>query len=66
MSLRTPTPLGYGTFTRFLTLEVIKVALTKDQMGTTDTGRKRISSGKIDKHSEILQPLKDTVLLKTD
>jgi len=48
-------PLGYGTSTRFLTLEVIEVALTKDQMGTTDIGakgNKGTSSRKTDKHSQ--------------
>ena len=29
MSLRTPTPLGYGNSTRFLTLEAIETALNK-------------------------------------
>jgi len=33
MSLRTPTPPGYGNSTRSLTLEAIKVALTKDRTG---------------------------------
>jgi len=51
-------PRGYGNSTRFLTLEAIEVALTKDQTGNTDTGRKRnegISSGKIGKYSQISQ-----------
>jgi len=40
MSLKTPTPPGYGNSTHFLTLEAIEVTLTKDQTGNTDIGRK--------------------------
>jgi len=51
-------PPGYGSSTRFLTLEAIEVAVTKDQIGNTDIGRKGNEgtlSGKTGKYSQILQ-----------
>jgi len=56
MSLRTPTPPGYGNSTRSLTLEAIEVALAKDQARNTDVDRKEtkevVNMG-TSKHSEI-------------
>jgi len=43
--------------TRSLTLETIKVALTKNQIGNTDVGKKETKEGEnkgISKYSEIL------------
>jgi len=57
MSLRTPTPPGYGNSTRSLTLEAIEVALTKDQTWNTDVSRKETKEGAnigISKYSEAL------------
>jgi hypothetical protein len=56
MSRRTPTPLGYGNSTHFLTLEVIEVVLTKDRARDTNVGTKRnkgTSSGKTNKQLTI-------------
>jgi len=50
-------PPGYVNSTRSLTLEAIEVALTKDQTGNTNVGRKETkedANNGISKYSEIL------------
>jgi hypothetical protein len=57
MAAAATTAPSYGNSTRSLTLKAIEVALTKDQTGNNDVGRKKTKEGAnkgISKYSEIL------------